>query len=296
MKLTIATALLCLATFPVNADDKCDALKPQNAQDVDENFKGTIEGEIKGVLSRLAGGAADVKGEYRKLVTDKLKDYPDSDKLYVWDRILYLACITPGMKIDINSLFQLFMRGPEPVSTRPPIPKTDTPVYGLLKPANYPTPTNACSRWPVNGNTIVIFGDSAIVTRKDAADRILSIRGCMALTIRDTADGALLSASVNDGSGISPVHIEDNQITAENGETYSATQSADESILTVINNHTKQILLRAEYLNTTTIRVIGMFGCPGGPIVPVTYNGVIAGGVSSRECFSDNLLAAIVIQ
>jgi hypothetical protein len=299
MKLTIATALIFLTGFPVHADDKCDALKPTNAQDVDENFKGEIDGEIKGIISRLAGGAAAIKGEYRKLETDKLKDYPDSNKLYVWERILYMACVSPEMKIDINTLFQLYMRGlPDSTSTtRPPIPKTDAPVYGLLKPANYPTPINACSRHgSLDRKTVVIFGDSAFVTQIGSAIPILSIRGCMALTIHDTADGALLSASVNDNSGISPVHIEDNQITAENGDTYSATQSADESTLTVINNHTKQILLGAEYLNKTTIRVIGMFGCPGGPIVPVTYDGTIAGGSLSQVCMMGTGRAGIVVE
>ena len=107
MKLTLAALLLCLATFPASADDKCDALKPTNAENLDESVRGKIDGEIKGALSRLAGGAASIDGEYRELLTDTLRDYPNADKLYVWQRILYLECIDPNSKIDINELLRL---------------------------------------------------------------------------------------------------------------------------------------------------------------------------------------------
>lgn len=120
MKLIIAIFLLCFATFPVSAEDKCDALKPTNAQDVDEAFKGKMEGEIKGVLSRLAGGAASIDGEYTKLTTDELKNYPESNKLYVWQRIIYLVCINPDTKIDVNELLKLYMNPPRKASERTP--------------------------------------------------------------------------------------------------------------------------------------------------------------------------------
>jgi hypothetical protein len=120
MKFIIATFLLCLAVFPVSADDRCDALKPTNAQDVDEAFKGKIEGEIKGVLSHLVGGAANIEGEYKQLITDQFKNYPQSDKLYVWQRILYLVCINPDIKIDINELLKVYITPPQKVTERTP--------------------------------------------------------------------------------------------------------------------------------------------------------------------------------
>jgi len=83
MKLIVVALLLLLRTLRASAGDKCDALTPTNAQNVDEGFKGKIDGEIKGLLGRLAGGAAAIEGEYRKLETDQLRDYPDSDKLYI---------------------------------------------------------------------------------------------------------------------------------------------------------------------------------------------------------------------
>ena len=50
---------ICLA-LPANADEKCERLAPTNAQNMDDSFKGKIDGEIKGILSRLAGGSASI--------------------------------------------------------------------------------------------------------------------------------------------------------------------------------------------------------------------------------------------
>ncbi len=111
MKLIVSGLLLVLSAVPASAD-KCDPLTPTNAQNIDEGFKGKIDGEIKGFLGRIAGGAAAIEGEYRKLETDQLKDYPASDKLYVWQRIIYLACVNPDSKIDINELLKIFLSVP----------------------------------------------------------------------------------------------------------------------------------------------------------------------------------------
>lgn len=98
--------LVLLSAWNVEAENKCDPLAPSNGQDVSETFKGKIEGEVKGLVSRLAGGSADINGEYNKLITDKLKYYPQADKIYVWQRIVYLACVSPDTKIDLNRLLE----------------------------------------------------------------------------------------------------------------------------------------------------------------------------------------------
>jgi hypothetical protein len=110
MKGLIAGLLFSLSIFPANAADKCDALAPTNAQNVDEKFKGKIEGQIQGIVAKLAGGAASIEGDFEKIETDQLNGYPDSDKLYVWQRIIYLACVSPDQKIDLNNLFILYLQ------------------------------------------------------------------------------------------------------------------------------------------------------------------------------------------
>lgn len=62
----------------------CKALAPSETQEISESFKGKVEGKIDGLISKLVGGVTAVEGEYDKLVKDTLKDYPESQKLYVW--------------------------------------------------------------------------------------------------------------------------------------------------------------------------------------------------------------------
>ncbi len=93
------------------ANEACDALKPTNAQDVEESFKGKIQGQIEGWVSKLAGAAANLEGEYKKLSKDVLKDYDQNDKLYILQRVLYLVCIEPNGNIDANRLLELFISG-----------------------------------------------------------------------------------------------------------------------------------------------------------------------------------------
>jgi len=133
----IAVALfLCLTAFPAKAD-KCDPLVPTTAQNVDDDFKGRMEGELKGIISRLAGGAASIDGEYRRIATDELNNYPDSDKLYVWQRIIYLACVSPDLKIDMNELLRLYFTRPSSSSSAGQSPTT---VAGACPPGTVPTP------------------------------------------------------------------------------------------------------------------------------------------------------------
>ena len=107
----VALVVIPSAVLPARAD-KCDALEPTNAQGIDEEFKGKIDGEIKGLLGRIAGGAASIEGEYKKIETDELQNYPDSNRLYVWQRIIYLACVSPDLNININDLFKLYLSPP----------------------------------------------------------------------------------------------------------------------------------------------------------------------------------------
>ena len=97
-------------------------------------------------------------------------------------------------------------------------------------------------------------------------------------------EGVRFSAEVNDGAGTPPVKIENNRIVAENGETYAATQSADESKLTVKNVKSGRLLLEAEFLNRTTVRVRGVFGCLGLAAIPVENDEPIPGVLMHHFC------------
>jgi hypothetical protein len=171
------------------------------------------------------------------------------------------------------------------VTDLPPIPKTDSSVYGWLKPANYPTPPNGCDHMPVSSDrTKVLIGDNAIGFDGNRQTIILQIKECPALVIKKTDHGVLFDAHINDGAGISPVTIIDNAIVAQNGETYSAKQSEDESSIIVVNKKTGKVLLDAQFLNATTVSVRGQFGCLGGPSIAVKDDQPIPGVFMSGTC------------
>ena len=106
-----AFVAILAATSPAKAD-KCDALAPTNAQDITKEFQGKIDGELKGWVSRIAGGGASVEGLYKEIETDVLNKYPDANKLYVWQRIFYLACLDPSRNIDFNDLLRGYLNSP----------------------------------------------------------------------------------------------------------------------------------------------------------------------------------------
>jgi hypothetical protein len=113
MTLIRVAALVAIpaTTSPARAD-KCDALAPTNAQDITKDFQGKVDGEIRGWVSRIAGGGASVEGSYKEIEKDVLSKYPDANKLYVWQRIFYLACVDPSRNIDFNDLLRGYLNSP----------------------------------------------------------------------------------------------------------------------------------------------------------------------------------------
>ena len=112
MRDLLTIILICTVGSGAYAQSGCEGLAPSNAQDIEESFKGTIEGSISGLIGRLTGANASLSGEYKALYKDTLVGYPESHKLYVWQRIIYLACIQPERSIDIDRLFQSYLSGP----------------------------------------------------------------------------------------------------------------------------------------------------------------------------------------
>lgn len=103
---------LHLLSAPASAQDHCEGLSPRGGEEVSESFKGAISGQVEGVVAKLAGGSASIEGEYVRLESDTLRDYPEANKIFVWQSIIYLACVRPEAGIDINKLFELYLNGP----------------------------------------------------------------------------------------------------------------------------------------------------------------------------------------
>jgi hypothetical protein len=246
------------------------------ATGADIHVNADLIGSIGSIYNgQRSNGAADFK-----TATKFLELFPESDRAKVYE--LYVKCISQILHEQAGS-----SEGGETGSVRPlpPIPKTDSPVQGWLKPANYPTPPNGCTGFVhALGATLVLIGDNSFGFDGNGKTVVLEIHGCPALSIERSTEGVRFSAEVNDGAGTPPVKIENNRIVAENGETYAATQSADESKLTVKNVKSGRLLLEAEFLNRTTVRVRGVFGCLGLAAIPVENDEPIPGVLMHHFC------------
>ncbi|MGI9521691.1 MAG: caspase family protein [Hyphomicrobiaceae bacterium] len=110
------------------AETQCKGLAPTSAQNIKESFKGKIEGRLGGIVGKLTGGVAGLHGEYAKVTKDALMGYPESHKLYVWQRLIYLACVNGGAGIDINALAQAYLVGPSMIASAPAVSESKLAV------------------------------------------------------------------------------------------------------------------------------------------------------------------------
>jgi hypothetical protein len=95
-----ATALLC--TSPAIAFD-CSALKPQPPKDTSDAFTGKVDAAVDGLFAKLASVGAKVEGTYVDVSKNVLGRFPNADKLYMWERVLYLQCQLISEAKDMTS-------------------------------------------------------------------------------------------------------------------------------------------------------------------------------------------------
>lgn len=164
------------------------------------------------------------------------------------------------------------------------IPFENTDVRGVLKPANEQTPPNACDRVPGNPDALTaLVGDNAFSRDGMGVFHVVKIEHCDALSIERKPEGVFINASLFDSESGAVVAIHDNRITAQNGETYIARQSRDESRL-VVKNLRGAELFYIRYLNATTIQFHGFLGCAKGQAVEVREGQRINGSIIGHNC------------
>lgn len=119
IRFSVATSIVVVLTSAIiqaaSASDRvavCKGLEPTQQKDISESFKGKVEGKLGGLLGKLSGGVAGLEGEFKKVEADTLKGYPESHKLYVWQKIIYLACLDKSSGVDINDLAKAYLIGP----------------------------------------------------------------------------------------------------------------------------------------------------------------------------------------
>jgi hypothetical protein len=101
----------------------CSDIKPAAPQTSDASAAGKLEASVDGFFKQLISPRAESEGNYRKVVSDVLPDYPNADRIFVWQRVLFLECqllnedktLTTKDRLDqFNKLATLYYQPPPP--------------------------------------------------------------------------------------------------------------------------------------------------------------------------------------
>lgn len=90
---TILSALLMTQYVGLALAEPCDPLRPNPPRNVSEEMIGKIDAKVDGLARRLVDARGTLDGTYKQISVDVLKDYPGADRLYLWDKTIYMFCI-----------------------------------------------------------------------------------------------------------------------------------------------------------------------------------------------------------
>jgi hypothetical protein len=124
MRKLLMAALIGFSATPALALD-CSDLKPLPPKDSTTSFVGKLDASVDGFFAKLAAVNSKVEGTYKEISKNVLAEFPSADKLYMWERVLFLECqliseardLSSAQKLDrIGDLYKLFDKPPPSVT------------------------------------------------------------------------------------------------------------------------------------------------------------------------------------
>jgi hypothetical protein len=128
---------------------ECTDLKPLPPKNENTSFTGKLDASVDGFFAKLASVGTKVEGTYHQVATNVLAEIPNADKLYMWERVLYLNCQLLSDARDVPSEKKLQMVGELYAKFGSPPPS--------LTPSSGNTTTTSGNNSPIiqgNGNTV----------------------------------------------------------------------------------------------------------------------------------------------
>ena len=101
---------LLIGFTPAIAFD-CSDLKPTPPRNENISFTGKVDASVDGLFAKLASVGTKVEGTYSQVATNVLLQIPNADKLYMWERVLFLNCQLLSEAKDMPSDKKLQMVG-----------------------------------------------------------------------------------------------------------------------------------------------------------------------------------------
>jgi hypothetical protein len=100
--------ILAFAAAPAEAFD-CSDLKPVPPKNESTSFTGKLDASVDSFFAKLASAGAKVDGTYSKVATNVLAEIPNADRIYMWERVLFLNCQLLAEANDISNEKKLQM-------------------------------------------------------------------------------------------------------------------------------------------------------------------------------------------
>lgn len=174
----------------------------------------------------------------------------------------------------------------------------DVEVIGTLQPGNDPTPPNGCDVSPLGTYPIgtpqyhpdsikVLVGGNAIAASGMGKFTVLQIGRCNVLSLERTPLGMDVYADLYDADGRLIARINNNQTDVLTGDNVRLSRAGDLSTF-VVTNEAGDELLYVRFMNPTTIKARGIFGCPDHALVTVKDNEPMPGFFMRNSCIIGN--------
>lgn len=156
-------------------------------------------------------------------------------------------------------------------------------VIGTLQPNAEPTPSNRCPAATSPDAWKIMFGDSAVQFAEPVEVPLLKVGSCHVLTINRETSGILVTADLFDARGRLVAALKNNEFHALSGERSRVERDHSLSKL-IIQNADGAEILYVDYMNKSTVRVRGIFGCPGHSLIAIKDNEPIPGFFMHGNC------------
>jgi hypothetical protein len=144
----------------------------------------------------------------------------------------------------------------------------DVETFGALEPGNDPDFPNICGPADSPDAWKIFAGNMAFQFSYPMEVPVLKIGSCDVLTVKKENNHLLVAAKLYDSKGRLLASINDNQFHALSGEEAKVSREHDLSKLIVTDKEGQEIFF-VHFMNKSSVRVRGVFGCPGHPTIPV---------------------------
>jgi hypothetical protein len=149
-------------------------------------------------------------------------------------------------------------------------------VVGTLRPGNDGSVPDRCAAATDPEAWRLLIGTSAAQFVGPIDYPLLVVGNCPVLTINRDATGISVTADLFDDTGHLVASIKNNEFHALSGATSKIERDHDLSKLIVMAEGSREILF-VHYMNKSTVRVRGVFGCPGHATIEVKDNAPLPG-------------------